>query len=109
VDLRESELERARAHSKRKRTFAKQQRRKKKVPLRSVGIGHNGGPPLLDDQVLTFREWCALNSIGIRTGYRILRGSDPPQVLQLTPHRIGITVRANREWQQRRLLSRSTP
>jgi hypothetical protein len=87
----------------------KQQKRKKKVRGPSVGIGHNLGPPLapqlaplLDDRCLTFREWCALNGIGLRTGRRILAGPDPPQVVKLSARRIGITVRANREWQAQR-------
>jgi hypothetical protein len=111
---------------KRKSKLKQPARRKKKFRgYRSIGIGiglgrHGHGDrrvpaldgPLmavLDDRVMTFAEWCQLNGIGIRTGRRILRGSDPPQVLQLTERRIGITVRANREWQQRRLQSRSTP
>jgi hypothetical protein len=87
----------------------KQQARKKKVRGRSVGIGHNGGPPLLeslgpllDDRCLTFAEWCALNGIGLRNGRRILQSGTGPAVVQLSARRIGITVRANREWQERR-------
>jgi hypothetical protein len=79
--------------------------RKKKVRGRSVGIGHNLGPslaPLLDDRCLTFREWCQLNGIGERTGRRILASGNGPTVTQLTDKRIGITVRANREWQASR-------
>ena len=77
----------------------------KKKKVRSVGIGHNLGPPLdplLDDRCLTFREWCALNGIGERTGRRILDGPAPPAITQLSPRRIGITVRANRVWQAER-------
>jgi hypothetical protein len=103
MTLRESEQSRsqraARAHAK------QQKRRKKKVRGRSVGIGHNLGPafaPLLDDRCLTFREWCQLNSIGERTGRRILASGNGPVVTQLTTKRIGITVRANREWQAAR-------
>jgi hypothetical protein len=93
--------------SRRKR---RKQTRKKKVRVRSVGIGHNRGPPLdalLDDRVLTFNEWCALNGICKRTGYRILNGPDPPLVVQLSPHRIGVRVADNRAWQQRRTRPRS--
>ena len=78
---------------------------KKNVRGRSVGIGHNMGPPLdplMDDRCLTFREWCELNGIGQRTGRRILDGPNPPAVTQLSPRRIAITVRANREWQAQR-------
>jgi hypothetical protein len=53
-----------------------------------------------DDQVLTFVEWCKLNRISERTGRRILDGPDGPKVTMLSPRRIGITVRANRAWQQ---------
>ena len=58
----------------------------------------------LDDRVLTIPEWRALNSLSIPTGHRILQGEygPPPEVVQLSPNRVGITVRANREWQQRR-------
>ena len=76
-----------------------------KVRGRSVGIRHDMGPsfaPLLDDRYLTFREWCQLNGIGERTGRRILDGPNPPAITQLSPRRIGITVRANREWQAQR-------
>jgi hypothetical protein len=59
----------------------------------------------LDDQVLTFPEWCQLNRISERTGRRILASPDPkarPVVTMLSPHRIGITVRNNRFWQKAR-------
>ena len=55
-----------------------------------------------DDRCLTFREWCQLNGIGERTGRRILASGNGPVVTQLTDKRIGITVRANREWQAAR-------
>src|SRR6516165_3776788 len=77
---------------------AKQQVRKKK----KAGDRLSLGGPLLDDQVLTFREWCALNGIGLRTARRIIDGPDSPAIVRLSPRRIGITIRANREWQARR-------
>ena len=56
------------------------------------------------DQILTFAEWCELNRISKRTGRRILKLSEPerPTVTQLSANRIGITRRANRDWQERR-------
>jgi len=57
---------------------------------------------LLVDQVLTFREWCRLNRISGRTGRRILAAPGGPTVVRLSPKRIGITVGANRLWQQSR-------
>jgi hypothetical protein len=82
--------------------------RKKKVRGRPVGIGHNLGPalaPLLDDRCLTFREWCQLNSLGERTGRRILASGNGPVVTQLTTKRIGVTVANNRRWQEARARS----
>jgi hypothetical protein len=84
------------------RARAKQQSRKKKK--KKVGDRLSLGGPLLDDQVLTFRERCALNGISARTGRRIIDGSDPPAIVRLSARRIGITVRSNREWQARRAL-----
>jgi hypothetical protein len=55
-----------------------------------------------DQQVLTFREWCDLNSISARTGRRILKSLDGPAVTMLTKRRFGITIAANREWQASR-------
>jgi hypothetical protein len=55
------------------------------------------------DQVLTFRQWCRLNGISERTGARILAGPDGPVVVRLSAKRLGITVRANLEWQQSRV------
>lgn len=59
-------------------------------------------PSLEDDQVLTFAEWCAVNSIGKRTGRRILASGEGPVVTQLTARRIGIRVADNRRWQASR-------
>jgi hypothetical protein len=59
-----------------------------------------------DDEVLTFAEWCRLNSISPRTGRRILAGPNGPVVTDLTEHRIGITRRANRAWQETRARKR---
>jgi hypothetical protein len=55
-----------------------------------------------DDRVLTFGAWCELNAISADTGRRIIRSGNGPRVVQLHKRRIGITVAANREWQQAR-------
>ena len=57
---------------------------------------------LHDHQVLTFKQWCKLNSFSQRTGRRILAAADAPVVTRLSPRRIGITVGNNRAWQQAR-------
>jgi hypothetical protein len=54
------------------------------------------------DHVLTTEEWCALNSISVPTGKRILKSGAGPTVTELGPHRIGITVGNNRRWQESR-------
>jgi hypothetical protein len=61
---------------------------------------------LPDDAVLTIPERYTLNSLSPRAGRRALASADGPVVLQLSPKRKGITVRANREWQERRARSR---
>jgi hypothetical protein len=56
-----------------------------------------------DDQVLTIREWRALNKLSARTATRILASDHGPEVLQLSPRRLGVTRRANRAWQASRV------
>jgi hypothetical protein len=113
MTLREAEQRRARHQRKhrkrRKRKITTQRPVERAGRLRGrgrlVGIGHNLGPPLaplLDDRVLTFAQWCALNSLGERTGRRILQSGSGPAVVQLSERRIGVTVRENRRWQQAR-------
>jgi hypothetical protein len=57
---------------------------------------------LLDAQVLTVAEWCKLNRISGRTGRRILAAPGGPTVVWLTTRKKGITVGANKRWQQSR-------
>jgi hypothetical protein len=59
-------------------------------------------PSAQDNQVLTFKEWCTLNHISLRTGHRVLKSPDAPVVTMLSPKRIGITVGNNRAWQAAR-------
>jgi hypothetical protein len=54
------------------------------------------------DQVLTVRQWAALNAISYRTARRILDAGEGPRILQLTAGRIGIRVRDNAAWQEAR-------
>jgi hypothetical protein len=87
----------------------KRRRRKGKQPRRwslsaSTAAGFNSPLPALpailnDDQVLDFRQWCALNRISPRTGRRILDAPGGPVVTQLSANRIGISVKNNRAWQ----------
>ena len=89
-----------------RRKKQRRKHRKQKVQGRSVGIGHNLGPPLdaplttaHPNQVLTFHEWCQLNRISARTGRRILTSGTGPVVTQLSAKRIGVTVGNNAAWQ----------
>jgi predicted site-specific integrase-resolvase len=52
--------------------------------------------------VLSFDEWCAINNLSVWTARRLIKAGKGPKILQLSPRRIGVTVRANREWQQAR-------
>jgi predicted site-specific integrase-resolvase len=57
----------------------------------------------LDDQrVMTIAQWCEVNGFSIWTGKRLIKAGLGPKILQLSPRRIGITVAANRAWQQAR-------
>jgi hypothetical protein len=55
-----------------------------------------------DDRVLTLAEWRKLNGLSERTARRILQSGDGPIITQLSPRRLGITVRNNRLWQKSR-------
>jgi hypothetical protein len=55
-----------------------------------------------DDRVLSKRQWCELNGFSIWTGERLLRSGKGPVITQISDRRVGITVRANRAWQQAR-------
>jgi hypothetical protein len=59
-------------------------------------------PSAQDNQVLTLREWSALNHISPRTAHRILKGPNRPVVTMLSSKRIGITIGNNRRWQKSR-------
>jgi predicted DNA-binding transcriptional regulator AlpA len=59
------------------------------------------------NEVLSFKQWCAINGIGERTGRRILASGTGPAVLQLSAKRIGIRRRDNDAWQETRIRRRS--
>ena len=77
-------------------------RRGTKTPMRKRALALDSLLTLSDDQVLGFHEWCRLNRLSERTGRRIITGPDGPTVTMLSLRRYGVTVRANREWQQAR-------
>ena len=61
---------------------------------------------LPDDACLLVAEWAALNCLSERQARRILASGDGPVITKLSAKRRGITIRANREWQERRALTR---
>jgi len=58
---------------------------------------------LHDAQVLTFRQWAALNALGERTARRLLHNGNGPAVVRLSAKRIGVTVAADRAWKAGRV------
>jgi hypothetical protein len=86
-------------HSASQRVEAFQRRRRQEEET------WNQQRPFDDQQILTFKEWCALNRFSPRNGRRILAGEfgPPPAVVRLSPRRIGISRAANRAWQQSRV------
>jgi hypothetical protein len=94
-----------RTHQKQtKRKLSKQQLAKRKLEIaKARKLRLDALPAVLhDSQVLTFREWCALNRISERTGRRILESGNGPVTTQLSAKLVGITIRANKEWQASR-------
>ena len=102
ISLRgEDEAERARRSRReyQKSVKVKKRKQRKQVQRRPSTLA----APLAmsnDNQVLTFHEWCQLNRISERTGRRILKSGSGPKVVQLSEKRIGITIGANRSWQE---------
>jgi hypothetical protein len=56
-----------------------------------------------DDRILSFAQWCQLNGISLATGRRIIKSGNGPVVVRMSPRRIGISIRSNREWQASRV------
>jgi predicted DNA-binding transcriptional regulator AlpA len=56
-------------------------------------------------RVLSIREWCELNGFSLATGRRLIERGEGPVVVQLSPRRCGVTIRANADWQAQRARS----
>ena len=59
--------------------------------------------PTASRRVMTFREWCELNSIAKNTGRRLMARGEGPRITRLSENRIGIREDHNAEWQDRRI------
>lgn len=57
-----------------------------------------------EDRIMSFAKWCEFNGFSRTTGWRICKAGDGPEFVQLSAGRVGITYRANREWQQSRII-----
>jgi hypothetical protein len=56
-----------------------------------------------DDRILSFADWCRLNSFSIATGRRIINADEGPPIIKLSARRLGIRVGDNRAWQKARV------
>jgi hypothetical protein len=59
-------------------------------------------PGIDDDRMLTFAEWCQLNSFSLSTGQRLIASGQGPVFVQLSARRKGVTVAENRRWRASR-------
>ena len=55
-----------------------------------------------DDRVMTFGQWCEVNSFSKATGRRLRKSGEGPVFTQLSDRRVGVTVGNNRAWQASR-------
>jgi hypothetical protein len=92
------EIEHRRSQRARRKS-RKRQHRKARRPAQAARPFSLAGFENDDNRVLSFRQWCTLNGVSARTGRRILASGAGPVVTQLSARRIGISLRANREWQ----------
>jgi ABC-type siderophore export system fused ATPase/permease subunit len=104
MSLREPELSRSQHAQRSPKKFSPKQRARRKLEIAKARKQRLDLLPavLNDNQVLRFSEWCSLNDISPRTARRLFARGDGPATTQLSPKRIGITVRANKEWQASR-------
>ena len=102
MSLREDEPSHRARRSPNKRTETKQQRKERLAKARTARQQLRQRLAEDDDAVLTFKEWCAVNGLGERTGRRMLAGGNGPTVTKLTDKRIGVTRRNNKLWQAQR-------
>jgi hypothetical protein len=102
MSLRESERPAQRGpQNKPKPTETKVQRKKRRAKAKAERLALRAQLVATDDDcVLTFKEWCAVNSFSERQGYRILASDKSPVVTRLTSRRVGITRANNRAWQE---------
>jgi predicted DNA-binding transcriptional regulator AlpA len=55
-----------------------------------------------DARVLNVRQWSQLAGFSTRTAKRLFKSGDGPQVVQLSAHRVGVTLAAHKAWVEAR-------
>lgn len=58
-----------------------------------------------DDEVMSVTKWAEINDLSLITARRVIARGEGPELIQLSPNRVGITRRADREWKRRRVIS----
>jgi hypothetical protein len=58
-----------------------------------------------DDWIMPFSLWCQINNFSEATGRRLRRAGKGPVFTQISDRRIGVSIRANRRWQEARAKS----
>lgn len=57
-----------------------------------------------DDVVMSVSAWAEMNNLALVTARRLIANGQGPEIIQLSPNRLGITRRADREWKRRRVI-----
>ena len=58
-----------------------------------------------DDVVMSFADWCSRNEISKPTGRRLIAAGQGPDLIRLSPNRIGVTYGADRAWKAQRVIA----
>jgi hypothetical protein len=95
----QSERDHRKGIKRRKKTEAEREAERAKREAERARIAQYYQNP---NQVLTFVEWCLINTISEATGKRIIDSGAGPIVTELAPRRIGVTVGNNAAWQASR-------
>jgi hypothetical protein len=84
---------------RRKKTKAQRNKRDRqsRQEARTQALHHDN-----EHSVLSFLQWCALNGFSPATGRRLIAKDKGPAIIRLSERRIGVTIGANRQWQEAR-------